>query len=1638
MKNNYISQLHFIAKHLFTLLVFLFITMESASGAAKTWARGANTNNWGDAANWYPNGVPTAGDDVTVPMGYSVTVGAAAACRNLTFTEGGTSSLSVSNGITLAVTNAITVNDANTANSTANIQGGGTITCASVNIGNGTATATTTLSEALNSSISAFTISGNLNINSYQPTYNIIRNSSFTATSGTVTVNGQITTSNSYGTTSTFILGNTSPTLNLGGSSPILISGSGTNTIILNGTGATVNYNMNGAQTVYGNNYTNLTLSGSGLKTLQTGTTAIGGNLTISGSASSVAVANLSIGGNINIGSGTTFDLATYTANRNTNGGTLTVAGTMLLGSGSGGQSGSNFPLNYSTITLTGGTVNYDQAYGNQTIYSSPTYSNLTTGNNINPQTAGGNLTVNGTLTTTAGGSLNMGAYTLSVGAVNNLGTVETQNTSSTPFTSGLTWGGTVLINGSSSQTIPASVFNNLIVTNGNGISLGGNITVNGTLTLNGGQLTLGNYNLTLGGSSPAVGGNNMKIITNSTGSLRKVFTTPGSYIFPVADVAGVMSYLTLNFASGTFAAGAYASVQVSNTKEPNIGSTTNYLNKYWTIGQSGITGFSCTVSGNYRNWADIVPANTESNLYAAEYTNSAWTYFSGLSSNTLTATGVTSFGNFTGIPSCSYNSTVLGGIATYTPIINMPSNVQTLSTTFKSGQYFVMNVIKGLTYQVYTTNAPSSALKMTVYEEGNPTGYALASSLSNTGNPENSNANNVYLSFTSSISGQVRVMISLQSDCSSTAITGLTVKSNVSGGSNTLDDPTAAGIDTWTGHVYDGTSFNNYIGYYNVTSLSGKTDQFQESFGTGGTWPNNNSDDASKFNVNSNGVVRAQELEQTYSVHYRMNSTKRGFYTVAMASDDGVRLMVDNIKVYEDWTAHRPKVDNTQLISLSGSSSLLLDYYEQNGQNVIGFYNLTQIFSNALTTNTSQTLCKSTTGIAISGDAIGTLTTGITLVGYQWYYSTTPTGTRTLIPDATSASFIPIASSAPFNNNKGDYYLYRVTTLKSTINVGITNPTNMRNESNAAIIRVRSCPNYWIGSNNTTTGTSWQTAANWSDGIPSDGDNIAFAATTNTGNNGQDAANDLILDNYYTVGDMTNNSGKKLIIPTSTGLTVNGSIVTNDAVGDKIYIKSEPEKINGTLIFHNPSTSGVKATVEMYSKAYIDSSPTAANDQRYFWQYFGIPITTITASPTLDGAYIRRSYEAGNEDDATYYWTELTNSDPIDPFIGYEICQPSKGIYTFKGQLVNTDFDTRKLPLGLLPLTNEQNYPGHAGKYPGQHLFANPYTAAININKIEFGADVEETIFLHNTGSYGQWLLNGGEMRNGEKAGQYVSVPKNAANILGIPAEVPSMSSMLVKTTGDKTNGSYITFNYKDVATKNTTVQRVKAADAVSNTDLVATMLDLYGQHYSDRMWIFTEPTCTRNFDNGWDGRKILGSSLAPQIYAIEPDGDYQVNSVSDMHDTDLAFQAGDEVEYTIKFTHQNIQQRYAGVYLVDLVENKTVDVTQNGSTYTFATAQADAPAKRFKVLTRPYEKGAPDKEAQVKIFTAPGRVFIHNLSTLKGECTLYDIAGRAIKNTSFAANAVTEVLNNLTPGAYVVNTITNGEKVSKRVIVQ
>jgi len=86
-------------------------------------------------------------------------------------------------------------------------------------------------------------------------------------------------------------------TLALGGATPFVVSGTGTSTFALNGTGSTVIYNSSSTQTVLPVAYTNLTLAGGGIKSINTGTT-ISGNLSING-----ATASLAAGLNLNVGS---------------------------------------------------------------------------------------------------------------------------------------------------------------------------------------------------------------------------------------------------------------------------------------------------------------------------------------------------------------------------------------------------------------------------------------------------------------------------------------------------------------------------------------------------------------------------------------------------------------------------------------------------------------------------------------------------------------------------------------------------------------------------------------------------------------------------------------------------------------------------------------------------------------------------------------------------------------------------------------------------------------------------------------------------------------------------------------------------------------------------------------------------------------------------------------------------------------------------------------------------------------------------------------------------------------------------------------------------------------------------------------
>jgi len=263
-------------------------------------------------------------------------------------------------------------------------------------------------------------------------------------------------------------------------------------------------------------------------------------------------------------------------------------------------------------------------------------------------------------------------------------------------------------------------------------------------------------------------------------------------------------------------------------------------------------------------------------------------------------------------------------------------------------------------------------------------------------------------------------------------------------------------------------------------------------------------------------------------------------------------------------------------------------------------------------------------------------------------------------------------------------------------------------------------------------------------------------------------------------------------------------------------------------------------------------------------------------------------------------------------------------------------------------------------------------------------------------------------------------------------------MQGFLVQVIGPYTSpNNNINIKYNSVVPKTTELQLTKASLNATPSDKVCTRIDVKGSTYTDKMWIFSEPTCTRNYDNGWDGTKMLGSALSPQLYAIEQDGLYQIDCVDDLNNTVLGFQPGQDTLYTMTFTHTNILSKYEGLFLVDLVENKTVEITESGSTYAFSAESTPSAVNRFKIVTRPYEKDAADANNQLKVFSSGNTIFVQNLGNQNGEMIVYDMMGRKLKNTRFGPYAITAVQVGSIPGAYVVSASTSSESVSKRIIL-
>jgi hypothetical protein len=218
--------------------------------------------NWNSTGTWVGGVVPSAGDVVTIAVGATVTVTDNRSATSITLAGGGSNTkLQINPGITLSISGNVTIN-APGANSITN----------EFAVGAG-----------------ALIIGGNLSVDGANGGTG--RKGIFSISSGTVNLMGSIINPSN----------NSNAQIVFSGSGVLSVAGSfswGSNSTFTYGTG-TIDYN-GAAQTILARAYNNLTLSGSGIKSIPVGT-SIAANLSIAPTGS--ATASVGVGLTINVGS---------------------------------------------------------------------------------------------------------------------------------------------------------------------------------------------------------------------------------------------------------------------------------------------------------------------------------------------------------------------------------------------------------------------------------------------------------------------------------------------------------------------------------------------------------------------------------------------------------------------------------------------------------------------------------------------------------------------------------------------------------------------------------------------------------------------------------------------------------------------------------------------------------------------------------------------------------------------------------------------------------------------------------------------------------------------------------------------------------------------------------------------------------------------------------------------------------------------------------------------------------------------------------------------------------------------------------------------------------------------------------------
>lgn len=252
--------------------------------------------------------------------------------------------------------------------------------------------------------------------------------------------------------------------------------------------------------------------------------------------------------------------------------------------------------------------------------------------------------------------------------------------------------------------------------------------------------------------------------------------------------------------------------------------------------------------------------------------------------------------------------------------------------------------------------------------------------------------------------------------------------------------DQTTFGSESWIGYFYDGANnfaSADYQGYNTESEIFNQT------------FCGNNC----TFAINGCSVTT-----ETFTVRYKMNKNfSNAIYRFTVGGDDGVRLSVDNGSTYLiNGYVNQAYTTYTGIAHLNGSSNLILEFFENSGQNRVSFTytNLGNSYGGIV--DASQNICGSGTidPAPFTSTEPAMFTTGT--VAYQWQQSN-DNSVWTNISGATGTTYdipsgFPAGTTRYYrrqaNNGAGSTAYSNTLTVVASSNTGAGDEVTYGNES--------------------------------------------------------------------------------------------------------------------------------------------------------------------------------------------------------------------------------------------------------------------------------------------------------------------------------------------------------------------------------------------------------------------------------------------------------------------------------------------------------------------------------------------------------------------------------------------------------------